>query len=100
MAFAQEPVPPPPPPPPPPPAAEVAPMPPPPAVAAPVVAAPAPAPAAAAATPTWKDLLTVEGLVDSYYMISLTHPDGGGIGSSPALRQFDTISNSFSLAYA
>lgn len=72
--------------------------PPPVAVVAP---APAPAPAApAAAAPSWKDLLTVEGLVDSYYMLSLTHPDGGGIGSAPAARQFDTVANSFTLAYA
>jgi len=98
LAFAQEP---PPPPPPPPPAVVEAPvMPPAPPPAAVVVAAPAPAPAPAAAAPGWKDLLTVEGLVDSYYMLSLTHPDGGGIGSPPAARNFDVVANSFSLAYA
>jgi len=101
VAFAQDP----PPPPPPPAVVEPAPAPAPvaptpPAVAAVVEAAPVAAPAAPAA-PTWKDSLTIEGLVDSYYMLSLTHPDGGGIGSSPtSVRNFDVSSNSFTLAYA
>jgi hypothetical protein len=104
-AFAQAPAAPPPeaaPPPPPPPVVvappEATPPPPPPAAA---VAAPmAPAPAAPAATP-WYQALTLEALVDSYYMLNLGHLDSGADSlTPPALRQFDLQSNSFTLNYA
>jgi Putative beta-barrel porin-2, OmpL-like. bbp2 len=69
-----------------------------PAEATPVVAAPAPAPAPAAApAPTWKDMVTLEGLVDSYYMYNFS---GANSLTSPAGRQFDTNSNTFTLNYA
>jgi hypothetical protein len=58
----------------------------------PVVAAPAAAPA-----PTWKDMVTLEGLVDSYYMYNFS---GANSLTSPAGRQFDTNSNTFTLNYA
>jgi hypothetical protein len=104
-AFAQDA-----PPPPPPRPAPVA-MPPadaPPPAAAPVVAAPAEAPAvvpaAVAASPTpaktWKDLVTIDGLVDSYYLYNFS---GTGPNKSlvpAALHQFDTNSNTFTLNYA
>ncbi|HSZ83507.1 MAG TPA: outer membrane beta-barrel protein [Polyangia bacterium] len=63
----------------------------------------APAPAAAPAAPpakTWKDLITIDGLVDSYYLINMS---GTGTHSSlvpPVGRQFDTNSNTFTLNYA
>jgi putative OmpL-like beta-barrel porin-2 len=78
----------------PPPAAE-----PPPPPAAVVVPPPPPPPAAPAAAPakTWKDLLTVEGLVDSYYMWNFT---GTTSMTPPGLRQFDINSNAFTLNYA
>jgi Putative beta-barrel porin-2, OmpL-like. bbp2 len=79
-----------------------------PPAAAPVVAAPAAAPvvvpAAVAAAPTpaktWKDLITIDGLVDSYYMYNFS-----GTGPNKSLvpaagRQFDTNSNTFTLNYA
>jgi hypothetical protein len=99
-AFAQTP---PPGAPPPADATAVAPAPAP--AAAPTPAAPvaAPAPPAAPAAPpakTWKDLITIDGLVDSYYLINMT---GKGAHSSlvpPADRQFDTNSNTFTLNYA
>jgi hypothetical protein len=95
-AFAQE-APATPPPPPPPAPVAVAPV----VVAAPAAPAPAPAPAAEPAK-TWKDLVTLEGLVDSYYQYnfsgsnSLTPP--GGV--TPNVRNFDTNSNTFTLNYA
>ena len=104
-AFAQTPAPadaPPPPPPPPPPAVEAMPPPPPAPPPPPVaeVAAPmAPAPAAASAAPSWKDLITVEGLADSYYQYNFTGGPGsltGPVGQ----RNFDLNSNTFTLNYA
>jgi hypothetical protein len=77
----------------PPPAAPVAP---PPAAPAPAEAAPAPA-AAAPPAKTWKDLLTVEGLVDTYYLYNFT---GSNSLVPPGGRQFDTNSNTFTLNYA
>jgi hypothetical protein len=104
-AFAQTPAAPPPPeaaPPPPPPVvvspppdATPPPSPPPVAIAAPM--APAPAPAAA----PWYQTLTLEALVDTYYMLNLGHLDNGADSlTPPALRQFDVSSNSFTLNYA
>jgi hypothetical protein len=67
----------------------------------PVVApdATAPAATATAAEPAkgWKDLVTVEGLADSYYMWNFSGPTNT---TAPALRNFDVNSNSFSLNYA
>jgi hypothetical protein len=98
-AFAQEP----------PPAAPAA------APPAEVPAAPAPAPAAEAAAPaaapapvaaaapakSWKDLVTIDGLVDAYYMAYLNPPSGPGNSLTPtANRQFDVNSNTFTLNYA
>ncbi len=75
---------------PPPPAAVVV------APPAPVVAAPAPP------AKTWKDFITVEGLVDTYYLWNFT---GSTSVTSPAgapiiVRSFDVNSNSFTLNYA
>ena len=74
-------------------------LPPPPAA---VVVAPPPPPAAAPAAPpakTWKDLVTIEGLVDTYYQYNFT-----GTTSTtprrPCVRQFDVNSNTFTLNYA
>jgi hypothetical protein len=69
---------------------------------APAAAAPAPAPAAAAApAKTWKDLLTVDGLVDAYYMAYLNPPSGPNNSLTPPVgRQFDINSNTFTLNYA
>jgi hypothetical protein len=80
-----------------------------PAASVPVVAAPAAAPAvvpaaiAASPTPakTWKDLITIDGLVDTYYMYNFS-----GTGPNKSLvapggyRSFDTNSNTFTLNYA
>ena len=67
-------------------------------------AAAAAPPAAPAAPPakTWKDLITVEGLVDTYYQWNFT---GATSLSSPAgapitVRSFDVNSNTFTLNYA
>jgi hypothetical protein len=90
-ARAQTPAEAPPPPPAPPPAAPMAPPP-----AAPADAAPAPA-AAAPPAKTWKDLLTVEGLVDTYYLYNFT---GSNSLVPPGGRQFDLNSNTFTLNYA
>ena len=77
-------------PPPPPPE----PMPPPP------VAIAAPMAPAAPATP-WYQSLTLEALVDTYYMLNLGHLENGTDSlTPPALRQFDVSSNSFTLNYA
>ncbi len=82
--------------PPPPPAA-----PPPPAVV--VVAPPPPAAPAAPPAKTWKDLITIDGLVDTYYQwnftgsTSLTSTAPAG---SVAVRSFDINSNTFTLNYA
>src|SRR5688572_17138186 len=113
-AFTQTPAPAeaaPPPPPPPPPAEAVPPPPPPPpaelppaAIAAPMAPAPAPAPVAA----SWKDLITLEGLADTYYQYNFTGPssvtpttaDSTGGFANPAQRNFDLNSNTFTLNYA
>jgi hypothetical protein len=81
------------------------PPPPPPPPPAPPAAAPAPAAAAPAApaapAKTWKDLITIEGLVDAYYMYnfsgstSQTTPQGQVVGT----RSFDLNSNAFTLNY-
>ncbi|HEY5283862.1 MAG TPA: outer membrane beta-barrel protein, partial [Polyangia bacterium] len=81
------------------PAAEPAPAAAPPPAAAPTTAvvaeaAPAPAPAPAAPAPV---VFGWEALVDAYYMYNFT---GDPKNQSPALRQFDTMSNSFALNYA
>lgn len=68
--------------------------------AAVVVTPPPPPPAAAPAAPpakTWKDLVTFEGLVDSYYQYNLT---GTTSTTAPLGRQFDVNSNTFTLNYA
>jgi len=84
-----------------PPAPPPAPMPPPPPPAPVVVetAPMAPVVPVVAATPakTWKDLVTLDGLVDAYYMYNFTGPNSlsPGIG-----RQFDVNSNTFTLNYA
>ena len=89
-----------PPPPPPPPAVEAAPMPPPPPPAPPAVAVAAPmAPAAAPAAPSWKDLITVEGLADAYYQYNFTGGPGSLVGPI-GQRNFDLNSNTFTLNYA
>lgn len=85
--------------------AEPPPAAPPPAMPPPAMEPPpaAPPPAAAAEpAKTWKDLITMEGLVDAYYMwnftgsTSQTTPQG-----SPAFtRSFDLNSNSFTMNYA
>jgi hypothetical protein len=70
-------------------------MPPPPpvAVAAPMAPAPAEKP--------WYQALTLEGLVDAYYMLNLGHLDSGADSlTPPAFRNFDVQSNSFTLNYA
>jgi hypothetical protein len=78
----------------PPPPAEPAP-PPPVAVAAPM------APAAPEAATPWYQSLSMEALVDTYYMLNLGHLDSGTDSlTPPALRNFDTQSNSFTLNYA
>jgi hypothetical protein len=59
----------------------------------------APAPAAAPAALGWKDLITIEGLADSYYQYNFT----GGPGSTTGpigQRNFDLNSNTFTLNYA
>lgn len=96
-AFAQEP---------PPGAPPAAPPPGAPPAEAPPAAAPAPAPVVAAApaaepAKTWKDLITIEGLVDSYYQFNFS-----GKGNNSSLvppqyqRSFDQNSNAFTLSYA
>jgi hypothetical protein len=104
-AFAQEP-----PPGAPPAAPAAAPATPPPAAAPAATATPAEAPAQPAAVPaaaaappakTWKDLVTFDGLVDSYYMVNLNPPSGPNNSlTAPVDRQFDTNSNTFTLNYA
>jgi hypothetical protein len=103
-AFAQDPAPapeapadpsaqPPPPPPPPPPMDQAPPPPPvdmPPPASAPLDTATGPAPASA-------PNLKWEGLVDSYYLYKFT---GDTSLEDPNLRAFDTLGNSFTLAYA
>jgi len=66
----------------------------------------APAPAAAPAK-TWKDVLVIEGLADSYYQWNITHdgssrtgPNAVATEGAPAFRAFDTQANSFALNYA
>jgi hypothetical protein len=66
----------------------------------PAVAEPAPAaPAASADAPAkgWKDLLVIEGLLDSYYQYNFT---GANSLTPPAGRNFDVNSNTFTLNYA
>src|SRR5882724_1108534 len=75
------------------------------AEAAPPPAAPPGTPAAVAAVAapakTWKDLITIEGLVDSYYQYNFS-----GTGPNKSLvspggnRSFDLNSNTFTLSYA
>ncbi|MDB4983466.1 MAG: putative beta-barrel porin-2, OmpL-like, partial [Myxococcales bacterium] len=48
-------------------------------------------------TPTWKDLITIDGLVDTYYMYNFS---GANSLTPPAGRNFDTNSNTFTLNYA
>lgn len=60
-------------------------------------AAPAAATTTAAPAKGWKDLLVLEGLVDSYYMWNFSGPTNT---TAPGNRQFDVNSNSFSLNYA
>jgi hypothetical protein len=99
-AFAQTPAAPPPEAAPPPPPAVVAPppeaLPPPPPPPPPVAEVAAPM-APAAPAPTWKDLITVEGLADAYYMYLITGPTSL---TAPVNRQFDLNSNTFTLNYA
>jgi hypothetical protein len=96
-AFAQEP---------PPGAPPAAPAGAPPAAEAAPAAAPAPAPAAAPAAPaaapakTWKDLITIDGLVDSYYLYNLTATGTNSSLVPPMGRQFDTKPNTFTMNYA
>jgi hypothetical protein len=112
-AFAQTPPPPAPaveaaPPAPPPPDPTPPPAPPmPPVAAVPEASIAAPmAPPAAEKAPAvedkpWYQLLTLEGLVDTYYMLNLGHLDNAADSlTSPALRNFDVASNSFTLNYA
>jgi hypothetical protein len=81
-----------------PPAAASAPAAAPAAPAAPAAAAPA---APAAPAKTWKDLITLDGLVDAYYLFNLAPPAGNNNSlTPPALRAFDTNSNTFTLNYA
>jgi hypothetical protein len=91
------------------PAAAPAAEPPPPAAAAPAATAtPGAAPAQAAAVPaapaapakTWKDLVTFDGLVDSYYLYNFTGTGTNSSLVSPSGRAFDTNSNTFTLNYA
>jgi hypothetical protein len=83
----------------------MAPPPPAPAPAPAVVVAPAPAvviaPAPAPAPPAtpWYQKLTLEALVDSYYMFNFTNNENTLNGPS-TVRQFDVMSNSFTLNYA
>jgi hypothetical protein len=68
--------------------------------------APAPAPAAAPAAPaapakTWKDLITVDGLVDTYYLINFNGVSPNKSLTPPGYqRSFDQNSNTFTLNYA
>jgi hypothetical protein len=80
---------------------------PPPAAAPPAAAPPAAAPAAPAApAKTWKELITMEGLVDAYYMYNFTgdtapfHTQTTPQGAPAFTRSFDLNSNSFTLNYA
>jgi hypothetical protein len=95
-------------PPPPPPPSETeatpetpAPAPPPPPVvdpsAPPPIDLPAPPPFDAATPPSVLANLKWEGLVDTYYLYKLTGASGV---EDPERRVFDTLGNSFSLAYA
>jgi hypothetical protein len=86
--------------------------------AAPAAAAPTDAPAAAPVVTTtpavadstpaapapakgWKDLLVVEGLVDSYYQVLFTQsPGANSLEGAPVIRNFDLNTNSFTLSYA
>jgi hypothetical protein len=68
-----------------------------PVVAAPVAAAPAAPPSPAAPAKSWKDLVTIDGLVDAYYLYNFS---GENSLTPPAGRAFDTNSNTFTLNYA
>ena len=63
------------------------------------VPTPAPAPAApvAAAAPAWNTVMKEELLVDSYYMYNFS---GANSLVPPAGRNYDQLSNSFTLSYA
>lgn len=55
----------------------------------------------AVAEQPWFHMVNLEALVDSYYMLNLKHLDSGADSmTSPVGRNFDTVSNSFSLNYA
>jgi hypothetical protein len=71
---------------------------------APPAAAPAPTPVVVATAPakTWKELVTIDGLVDAYYLYNFS---GGTNRTSPMgtgfqQRSFDVNSNTFTLSYA
>jgi Putative beta-barrel porin-2, OmpL-like. bbp2 len=74
-----------------------APMPPPPPPPAAVVVETPPAAPVAPPAKTWKDLVTLEGLVDAYYQYNFT---GDNSMVPPTNRQFDVNSNTFTLNYA
>jgi hypothetical protein len=70
----------------------------PPVVVVPVAVAPMAPPAPAK---TWKDYMTVDGLVDSYYQVNFKADGGSGSTRlAPVGRAFDNQSNSFTLSYA
>jgi hypothetical protein len=76
------------------------PPPPPPAAAVVVTTVPPPAPPAPPAK-TWKDLLTVDALVDAYYQYNFSGSDSlvSPVGAPIAVRSFDINSNAFTLNY-
>ena len=102
------------PPPPPPPPAEAVPPPPPPrrprrGAAGRRRRADGTPPRLLAAAPSWKDLITIEGLADAYYQYNFTGPsptvtpvtaDSAGDFSNPGQRNFDLNANTFTLNYA
>lgn len=62
---------------------------------------PAPDKAPAVEEKPWYHQVTLEGLVDSYYMLNLGQLDNAADSlTGPALRNFDVSSNSFTLNYA
>jgi hypothetical protein len=71
--------------------------PPPIAVTAPPAMTPAPTQAAAPAAPAWNVVMKEELLVDSYYMFNFS---GSNSMVPPAFRNYDQLSNSFTLSYA
>jgi Putative beta-barrel porin-2, OmpL-like. bbp2 len=94
-----------PPPAPPAPPAEMPPpppmAPPPVAITAPAAVTPAPTQAAAPAAPAWNTVMKEELLVDAYYMYNFSGKlPGANSLTPPAFRNYDTMSNSFTLSYA